>query len=302
VSRPLGSAPTPVSKGFVATTGRSAGGRRHGTQCLWLLPRHAPCRGRGALLGPFRPVPVSALAFSRSVQEQQTRLTPPLRRAPPGPYTGTCQACPEGKPEALGFDAVQSTFDASTTTPLSGGCSGTSSWSLPDASRAPFPSRSPRRSSANAAEGGLTPAPVGRRRRACLHLLHSTASKSASYTAPPSAFVTHEFGGVSAEKRPKLHQTRRPCLKVHLTRPQNDGARCRFARLHVCTALAGSEAAPAGRGTGASPGRQEVLRLTRRTDVADPGAGAQEEPLGAVAAHALHRPPPPPGALLQRDQ
>ena len=43
---------------------------------------------------------------------------------------------------------------------------------------APFPCRSPRRSSANAAQGGLAPAPVGRRWRANnLHLLHSTASE-----------------------------------------------------------------------------------------------------------------------------
>jgi len=44
-------------------------------------------------------------AFSRSVQEQQTRLTPPPRRAPPGQYTGTRQACPRGDGTAPGFDA-----------------------------------------------------------------------------------------------------------------------------------------------------------------------------------------------------
>src|ERR1035437_280151 len=41
-----------------------------------------------------------------------------------------------------------------------------SSRSPPDASRAPFPHRSPRRSSANAAGGGLKPPPAGRLRRA----------------------------------------------------------------------------------------------------------------------------------------
>ena len=41
-----------------------------------------------------------------------------------------------------------------------------SSWSPPDTSRAPFPHRSPRRSSANAACGGLKPPPDRRLRRA----------------------------------------------------------------------------------------------------------------------------------------
>src|SRR6266542_1565093 len=49
--------------------------------------------------------------------------------------------------------------------------------SPPDASRAPFPPRSPRRSSANAAGGGLRPSPIEQSRRASiLHLLSSTAS------------------------------------------------------------------------------------------------------------------------------
>jgi hypothetical protein len=40
----------------------------------------------------------------------------------------------------------------------------------------PFPHRSPRRSSANAAWGGLKPPTAGRLRRANLHLMHSTMS------------------------------------------------------------------------------------------------------------------------------
>jgi len=51
-------------------------------------------------------VEVSMLAFSRSVQEPQTRLTPPLRRAPPGQSTGSRQAHPEGHLLTLGFDAI----------------------------------------------------------------------------------------------------------------------------------------------------------------------------------------------------
>ena len=106
MSRPLGSTTTPASSGFPATTGRSASERRIGTQCLRFLPRHAPF----ATLGPATPDAASTLAFSRSVQEPQTRLTPPLRRAPPGQQTGIRQACLEGEIRTSDFDAVFSLF------------------------------------------------------------------------------------------------------------------------------------------------------------------------------------------------
>src|SRR3954471_842921 len=85
ISRPLGSTATPASSDFTATTGRSASERRIGTQCLRFLPL------AGSLSRPWRsttPVAASTLAFSRSVQEPQTRLTPPSRRAPPGQSSG----------------------------------------------------------------------------------------------------------------------------------------------------------------------------------------------------------------------
>src|SRR5215212_3959101 len=85
ISRPLGSTTTPASSGFTATTDRSASERRVGTQCLRCLPL------AGSLLRPWRPttpVATSTLAFSRSVQEPQTRITPPSRRAPPGQSSG----------------------------------------------------------------------------------------------------------------------------------------------------------------------------------------------------------------------
>jgi hypothetical protein len=80
--------------------------------------------------------------------------------------------------------------DPSTATPPARGCA-PSSRSPPGASRAPFPPRSPRRSSANAAGGGLKPPPTGRLRRAYLHLLHSTTSTSSPCIEPPSTFVAH---------------------------------------------------------------------------------------------------------------
>src|SRR5262249_15523816 len=69
-----------------------------------------------------------------------------------------------------------------------------SSWSPPDASRAPFPRRSPRRSSANAARGGLEPPPAGRLRRANLHLSHSTTSRNPAYINQPPLCVRGTSG------------------------------------------------------------------------------------------------------------
>src|ERR1019366_4667006 len=54
-----------------------------GTQCLRFLPLARSLSPPVELTRrPGRPL--SPLAFSRSVQEPQTRLTPPSRRAPPG--------------------------------------------------------------------------------------------------------------------------------------------------------------------------------------------------------------------------
>ena len=60
--------------------------------------------------------------------------------------------------------------------------------------RMPFPHRSPRRSSANAACGGLKPPPDRRLRRANLHLSQNIDSKSLTYlptSRPPSSFAAH---------------------------------------------------------------------------------------------------------------
>ena len=103
MSRPLGSTATPASSGFSATTGRSAGARRH----WYSVPSvSASARSLSRPVGPATPVAVSTLAFSRSVQEPQTRLAPPLRRAPPGQYTGTRQAHLEGRRRPPDFDAI----------------------------------------------------------------------------------------------------------------------------------------------------------------------------------------------------
>lgn len=93
-------------------------------------------------------------------------------------------------PEPLirsGFDANRVCFDTSSANHLR-----SSFRSPPDASSAPFPTRSRPRSSAKAAVGGLKPSPAGRLRRATLlHLSRSTASRASTYIKPPSAFGTH---------------------------------------------------------------------------------------------------------------
>lgn len=71
--------------------------------------------------------------------------------------------------------------------------------SPPDASCAPFPTRSRQRSSANAAVGGLTPLPEERRRRATAFIFHAAAqSIEVTYLHPDlsllRAWRTHDAG------------------------------------------------------------------------------------------------------------
>jgi len=184
MSRPLGSAPTPASRNFTATTGRSAGERRIGTPCLRSAASARSLLPAGGPHGPVERPGVSTLAFSRSVQEPQTRFTPSPRRTPPGPYTGTCQAHPGSETRTPGFDVTQLLTTLQQRTPT--GITARSFWHVslvptcPDQAE-PFPYRSPRRSSANAAQGGLTPAPV-----------RPTSKGQQSFisrTAPPSAWL-----------------------------------------------------------------------------------------------------------------
>ena len=140
ISRPLGSTATPASSDFTATTGRSASERRIGTQCLRFLPL------AGSLSRPRRPttpVAASTLAFSRSVQEPQTRLTPPSRRAPPGQSSGHPPGSSRENSQTPRFRChLDYANDASTAHPHPGpperALAGTSSRSPPDASKRAF--------------------------------------------------------------------------------------------------------------------------------------------------------------------
>ena len=115
MSRPLGSAPTPASRNFTATTGRSAGEGRIGTPCLRSAASARSLSRPGGYTSPSERSTVSTLAFSRSVQEPQTRVTPSPRRAPPGPYTGTCQAHSRERDQDPRFRCHPIIDDASTT-------------------------------------------------------------------------------------------------------------------------------------------------------------------------------------------
>lgn len=159
-SRSLRSTPTASSRRITTTTNRSACAPRDGTQPLAFqtlgeLP---------AAAGP-RPAAVSGRALPRSIREQQIKIAPPLRRAPPGQYSGTRQAHP-GLSLKARFRCRFIPNDASAVQSLTG----LSMQRLLDPHLTPhqrlFPHRSPRQSSANAAEGGLKPPPEGRLRRA----------------------------------------------------------------------------------------------------------------------------------------
>jgi hypothetical protein len=149
MTRPLGSTPTAPSRGFPTTTGRSASTPRDGTHCLL---RFQPL---GNSLSPSSTA-VSRRAFPRSMQEPQTGLTSPTCPTPPGQKNGHPPDSSRADLLHPGFDATLLSNDTSTAIPENEDCA-PSSRSPPDASRAPFPHRSPRRSSANAACGGLQP-------------------------------------------------------------------------------------------------------------------------------------------------
>src|ERR1035437_849938 len=189
MTRPLRSTPTAPSRDFTATTNRSASTPQIGTQSLTgssplgTLPLAAPTTSG---------TPVPGHAFPRSLREQQIRLTTPTCRTPPGQSTAIRRAPPKAVLIRLGFDVTYVSNDTSTAVPKI-----RTAHRLPDPHLTHqvrlFPSRSPRRSSANAAPGGLEPPAVERFRRAYLHLSHSIASRSLDYMIRPlSTFVAHQ--------------------------------------------------------------------------------------------------------------
>jgi hypothetical protein len=176
MTRPLRSTSTAPSRGFPATTSRSASASRDGTHCLtdsaaWQAPSRHPPHTRTA---------VSGHAFPRSVQEQQTGLTSPTCRTPPGQSA----VLPPGSSRAdllhPGFDATLLSNDTSTAIPTMGTAHRLSGPHLTHLVRLFH----------IAHHDGLQPTqhvvvcslpPQGGCEGPNLHLLHSTMSKSSIY-------------------------------------------------------------------------------------------------------------------------
>ena len=191
MSRPLRSTPTPASRRFSATTGRSASERRDrysmppvsAVGTLPLAARRTDPRARTAAFD------ARLLTFhARAADQDHAASTPdttwPATRA-------AAKLIPRTDP-LLSFDVISTGFDASTTTPARAPArTGRFLERLPGphmtrSTPRLLPGRSPRQSSANAAPGWFDACPrrtdVGG--PAILHLSHSTAFQK---TAPTSA-------------------------------------------------------------------------------------------------------------------
>jgi hypothetical protein len=206
VSRPLRSTPTPASRSFPATTGRSASERRDRYSMPQFLPRHAPSR---ALWGLRPRATVSTLAFSRSMQEPQTRITPPLRRTPPGQQRGQPPGSSREQIRSSVLMSSQPVSTPQTTTPAPGlSPDQTILERLPD----PHLTRSSLAFSLDAhhdglqptqLQGGLAPAPAGPTPEGQQSSISRTAPHlKAVPTSASSAFVTHGPPGSRAWRSP----------------------------------------------------------------------------------------------------
>ena len=209
------------------------------------------------------------------MQEPQTRITPPLRRTPPGQQRGQPPSSSRGQIRSSVSMSSQPVSTPQTTTPVPDispkpGASGTSSWSPPDEIKPRLlPERSPRRSSANAAPGRFDAYPrradVGG--PAILHLSHSTAFRNRFLHQPPFAFVTHGSPGSHAWRFPYVHRFSDPAgsaRRLAKTPPRDVAFR------FVMTASAprnrvfrGSIARPARTPVNASPRPHERQRMTQ---------------------------------------
>jgi hypothetical protein len=145
---------------------------------------------------PGRRIDARLLTFrARAADQDHAASTPgtawPIHGHPPGSSRRKAQV-PRFRCQLTYFSTPQQRTPIRTSRP---GASGTSSWSPPDAIKPRLsPERSPRRSSANAASGRFSACP----RRPTLEGQQASISRTAPpmsgvfYTAPPSAFVTHE--------------------------------------------------------------------------------------------------------------
>jgi hypothetical protein len=219
ISRPLRSTTTPDSSGFTATTGRSAGERRVGTQCL------RPSASAQSLSRPWGLRPRTPYRRSPSHVPCKSRR-PGSRRLHaghrPASNTGSRQAHPEDR-LAPRFRCHLGIFDAyDDARPGAPGPTRAILERLPDphltrSTPRLFPGRSPRRSSANAAPGRFDARPrrADAEGPASLHLSHSTAYVMSSLhnssfsvrgalsgTASGTSLCSLSLGGALGPERP----------------------------------------------------------------------------------------------------
>ena len=152
--------------------------------------------------------------------------------------------------------------------------------SPPDASCAPFPTRSRQRSSANAAVGGLTPLPEERRRRATTFIFHAAAQ---------SIEVTYLHPGSTPAASPRLRRRQfAMASRPGLLRPSRE-----FPARHEGRVRAANQPGSAGLAAGGcSRGvTAPVPRVYLPVSLTAPGPSGSAEP--ARLCRGCSRPPRP---------
>ena len=203
VSRPLRSTPTPASRDFAASTGRSASERRIGTQCLRFLPRHAPSSDLWGLRprSPYRRSPSHVPCKSR--RPGSRRLYAGHRLAG---NAGTRQAHLEGRSRTPDFDAISDFRRLNDDAPP-----GLPGRALLERLPGPHLTGSSPAFSLDAhhdsrqltqLQGGLTPTPAGPTPESQQSPISRIAPhfRKPLLHQPPSAFVTHRSPGSQHEE------------------------------------------------------------------------------------------------------
>ena len=165
---------------------------------------------------PATPVAVSTLAFSRSVQEPQTRITPPLRRTPPGQKRGHPPSSSRGKNQAPRFRCHLNHFrrlndDAPPSLPGRAILERLPGPHLTGSSPAFSLDAHHDSLQLTQLQGGLTPTPTGPTPEGHRSSISRTVPPvyRAFYTAPPSAFVTHGLDDLAQLPVQRLDRVRR---------------------------------------------------------------------------------------------
>ena len=189
--RPSPLAPPPL-RGFPATTGQSASAPRLGTQSLTGSARSGRSLSPPHQGQPYRGTPSYVPCKSRRPGSRRLHAGHHLaNKRTPARLIPKSFAHPGSDVTSRSLTTLQQRFAHAR---------------LPDPHltpyQTPFPPRSPRRSSANAAGGGLKPPSAGRLRRAkILHLSHSTTINSSDLHATTFRVRTHNQTAILSRRR-----------------------------------------------------------------------------------------------------